>query len=172
MLDVHERLAQAAHALNQKSVFLFNCNSDKKQSRGRDRRVWTGSPASRAAPSPALSPPSLQGSEQLGEYNHGGNATGQADKRGLGAGPGRRWGLSVCLFIWLSVKITVLRANGGLGQPVYPWSREDDDCDISAPQFSLWKAKASSPLLFVDYICFFCSFFSVLWGREGKMGDY
>lgn len=120
MLDVHERLAQAVHALlNQKSVFLFNCNSDRKQSGGRDRRVWTGSPASRAAPSPALSPPSLQGSEQLGEYNHGGNATGQADKRGLGAGPGRRWGLSVCLFIWLSVKITVLRANGGLGQPVY-----------------------------------------------------
>lgn len=125
MLDVHERLAQAVRALlNQKSVFLFNCNSDKKQSGGRDRRAWTGSPAWRAAPSPALSPPSLQGSEQLGEYNHGGNATGQADKRGLGAGPGRRRGLSVCLFIWLSVKITVVRANGGLGQPVYPWSRE------------------------------------------------
>lgn len=103
---------------------MFNCNSDEKQSGGRDKRVWTGSPAWRAAPSPALSLPSLQGSEQLGEYNHGGNATGQADKRGLGAGPGRRWGLSVCLFIWLSVKITVLRANGGLGQPVYPWSRE------------------------------------------------
>lgn len=91
---------------------------------GEARLAGRAPPASRAAPSPALSPPSLQGSEQLGEYNHGGNATGQADKRGLGAGPRRRWGLSVCLFIWLSVKITVLRANGGLGQPVYRWSRE------------------------------------------------
>lgn len=74
--------------------------------------------------SPARSPPSLQGSEQLGDYNHRGNATGQADKRGLGVGPGQRWGPSVCLFIWLSVKITVPRADGGLGQLLYRRSRE------------------------------------------------
>lgn len=64
-------------------------------------------------PNPLLSLPSLQGSEQLGEYNHRGNATGQADKRGLRAGLGRWWGLSVCQSIWHSVKITQCRGPTG-----------------------------------------------------------
>jgi len=37
-------------------------------------------------PNLVLSLPSLQGSEQLGDYNHRGNAAGQADKRGQRAG--------------------------------------------------------------------------------------
>lgn len=130
--DMHERLVCSRTCSSQSDEHIFviailtriKAEGGREREGRRERRVWPGPPASRAAPSPALSPPSLQGSEQLGEYNHGGNATGQADKRGLGAGPRRRWGLSVCLFIWLSVKITVLRANGGLGQPVYRWSRE------------------------------------------------
>lgn len=59
---------------------------------------------------------SLQGSEQLGDYNHRGNAAGQADKRGLRAGLGGWRGLSVCQSIWLSVKITQRRGQRG------PWT--------------------------------------------------
>lgn len=40
----------------------------------------------RTPPNAVLSLPSLQGSEQLGEYNHRGKATGQADKRRPRAG--------------------------------------------------------------------------------------
>lgn len=70
-------------------------------------------------PNPVLSLPSLQGSEQLGDYNHRGNAAGQADKRGLRAGLEGWWGLSVCQSIWLSVKITECRGQMGPGQPVH-----------------------------------------------------
>lgn len=57
----------------------------------------------RPLPTPVYGLSSLRDPEQLGDYNHRGNAAGQADKRGLRAGLGGWSGLSVHLSVCLAL---------------------------------------------------------------------
>lgn len=79
-----------------------------------------GSSAMWTPPNPVLGFPSLRGSEQLGEYNHRGNATGQADKRRLRARLEWWWGLSFRQFFWLSIKTTECRGPTGAPDCWFP----------------------------------------------------
>lgn len=70
----------------------------------------------RPLPTSVYSLSSLRDPEQLGDYNHRGNAAGQADKRGLRAGLGGWSGLSVHLSVCLALS---QNNRGKKRQPVH-----------------------------------------------------
>lgn len=94
---------------------MFNCKSEwKKEIKKRNTAVGgRGGPSwLKTPPDPVLSLPSLQGSEQLGDYNHRGNAAGQADKRGLRAGLVAGGGCPSVSLLALCQNNTVQRPTG------------------------------------------------------------
>lgn len=62
-------------------TLCINASFGKKRRRNKEREEK----GLKTRPTPVLSLSSLQGPEQLGDYNHVGNAAGQADKRRLRA---------------------------------------------------------------------------------------